>query len=91
MPGRGSRPVPATPENRPSRKSDDRQANLTAGRDDGMTRGGLVVLATVAAAVIVARRRRRRRRLDVSAGSRPIEAVGTSTAGFVGVAHQRER
>jgi hypothetical protein len=41
--------------------------------------GGLVVV------IAVKRRRRRRSYLpDVSSGPRPIQVVGTSTAGFVG-------
>ncbi len=42
--------------------------------------GGLVVV------MAVKRRRRRRSYLpDVSSGPRPIQVVGTSTAGFVGL------
>jgi hypothetical protein len=47
-----------------------------------------VIVGGAVAVVVVAKRRRRRRRSieEVSAGSRPIEGVGTSVAAFVGPA-----
>jgi hypothetical protein len=48
----------------------------------------VVIAAGAAGAVYVYKRRRRRPVPEVSAGSRPIEGVGTSTAAFVGLAER---
>jgi hypothetical protein len=57
--------------------------------------GGVAALGIVGKLVAAARRRKRRRPPvvieEVSSGARPIEAVGTSTAGFVGTAPRKAR
>jgi hypothetical protein len=50
------------------------------------TRWAIVGLGALAVVSAVKRRRRRIYIEEVSSGSRPIEGVGTSTAGFVGPA-----